>query len=129
MRPSDVGLQALEDCRKVWASKAMHLFTFGSFDRISKRMLVTGLLEQNSFWASWRGPRDKGQPHELTSGELSALLLAFGITTRTIWPLRRKPGDKCARGWLLAQFARPWAKHCEGDTPTQSSKIIKLPQR
>ena len=124
---SDVGVQALEDCRKVWATRAEHLFTFGAFDRISKKALVAGLIEQNPFWGSWRGLRDKGQPHELTTGELSALLLGFGITTKTIWPLRRKPGDKSAPGWLLSQFERPWAEHCsEGDTPSQAKKIFRL---
>jgi Protein of unknown function (DUF3631) len=127
---SDVGVQALEDCRKVWATRAEHLFTFGALDRISKKALVAGLIEQNPFWGSWRGPRDKGQPHELTSGELSALLLGFGITTKTVWPLRRKPGDKSAPGWLLSQFERPWAEHCsEADTPTQAKKIFSLPRR
>jgi hypothetical protein len=47
---SDVGVQALEDCRKVWATRAEHLFTFGAFDRISKKALVAGLIEQNPFW-------------------------------------------------------------------------------
>jgi hypothetical protein len=127
---SDVGVQALEDCRKVWATRAEHLFTFGAFDRISKKALVAGLIEQNSFWGSWRGVRDKGHPHELTTGELSALLLGFGIATKTVWPLRRKPGDKSAPGWLLSQFERPWAEHCsEGDTPTQARKIFRLPRR
>jgi hypothetical protein len=126
---SDVGIQALEDCRKAWETRAEHLFTFDAFDRISKKALVAGLIEQNSFWGSWRGVRDKGHPHELTTGELSALLLGFGITTKTVWPLRRKPGDKSAPGWLLSQFERPWAEHCsEGDTPTQARKIFRLPR-
>jgi hypothetical protein len=124
---SDVRVQALEDCRKVWATRAEHLFTFGAFDRISKKALVAGLIEQNPFWGSWRGVRDKGQPHELTTGELSALLLGFGITTKTVWPLQRKSGDKSAPGWLLSQFERPWAEHCsEGDTPTQAKNIFRL---
>jgi hypothetical protein len=127
---SDVGVQALEDCRKVWATEAEHLFTFGAFDRISKKALVAGLIEQNPFWGSWRGLKDKGQPHELTTGELSALLLGFGIATKTVWPLRRKPGDKSTPGWLLSQFERPWAEHCsEGDTPTQTGKIFRLLRR
>jgi hypothetical protein len=129
MRPSDVGVLVLEDCRKVWASKAEHLFTLGAFDRITKKALVAGLIEVNAYWASWRGPRDKGLAHALTSAELSRLLHAFGITTKTVWPVRRKPGDKSAVGWFLNQFERPWAEHCpEGPTPAQSSKIIKLPQ-
>jgi hypothetical protein len=91
--------------------------------------MVAGLIEQNPFWGSWRGRRDKGQPHDLTTGELSALLLGFGITTKTVWPARRKPGDKSAPGWLLSQFERPWAEHCsEGDTSTQAKKIIGLPR-
>jgi hypothetical protein len=126
---SDIGLQALEDCRKVWAMRSEHLFTLGAFDRITKRSLVAGLIE-NAYWGSWRGVRDRGQPHELTTGELSAVLLAFGITTKTVWPLRRRGGDKSAAGWLLSQFEKAWAEHCsEADTPTQSNKIIRLPHR
>jgi hypothetical protein len=130
MPSSDIGLQALEDSRRAWAMRSEHLFTLGAFDRITKRALVAGLIEQNAYWASWRGLRDKGQPHELTTGELSALLLAFGITTKTVWPLRRSPGDKSAPGWLLSQFERAWAEHCsEGPTATQASRIMKLVQR
>jgi hypothetical protein len=127
---SDVGVLALEDCRRIFASKDSHYFTLGTFDRISKKMLVTGLIEANPFWSTWRGPRDKGAPHELTTGELTALLRRFGIVSRTIWPLRRRPGDRSARGWLLSQFEQAWREHCpEGVTPSQTSRIIMLPRR
>jgi hypothetical protein len=47
---SDVGVQALEDCRKVWATRAEHLFTFGAFNRISKKAMVAGLIEPGREW-------------------------------------------------------------------------------
>jgi hypothetical protein len=125
--PADIGLMAFEGCRTVWLSKAAHLFTLGAFDRITKKAMVAGLIEANPYWAAWRGPRDKGQPHELTRAELSRLLRAFGITTKNVWPVPRKPGDKSAEGWFLAQFEQPWREHCaEGPTSPQPSKIIRL---
>ena len=125
----DVGLQALEDSKKVWSSMAEHLFTLGSFDRISKKALVAGLIEQNPFWESWRGRNDKGQSHQLTPAELSGLLRNFKILTKTVWPLLRSSKSKSVPGYYLSQFERAWAEYCtEGDTPTQTSRIIRLPR-
>ena len=124
----DVGVQALADARKVWASKAEHLFTLGGCDRISKKALVAGLIEQNPFWESWRGRNDKGQPHQLTPAELSALLRNFGILTKTVWPLLRLPESKSVPGYYLSQFERAWEEYCEDDTATQANKVIRLPR-
>jgi hypothetical protein len=124
---SDIGVQALEDCKKAWATKAGHLFTLGASDRISKKNLVAGMIEENPFWGSWRGPRDKGQPHPLTSGELSHLLLGFGIRPKTVWPVPRRPNDKSVTGYMFGQFTVAWAEHLADDhTPAQASKIIRL---
>jgi hypothetical protein len=126
---SDVGVLALEDARRVFVAKDPLLFTFG-FDRIAKKQLVIGLVETNPFWTHWRGARDRGAPHKLTTGELTALLRRFGIVGKTIWPAPRRPGDKSARGWLISQFERAWREYCsEGATPSQSARIIELPRR
>jgi hypothetical protein len=86
-----------------------------TFDRIAKRALVAGMIEQNPFWDRWRGPNDKGAPHALTPGELSGLLSRFDITVKTIWPLRRQPGDRSVDGYYLSQFESVWAEHCSED--------------
>jgi hypothetical protein len=40
---------------------------------------------------------------------------------------RRRPGDKSSRGYVRSQFKQAWAAYCaSADTPTQSSKIIRL---
>jgi hypothetical protein len=125
----DAGLQLLEDTRKVWASKAEHLFTLGGFDRISKKALLAGLIEQNPFWESWRGRNDKKQPHQLTPAELSALLRSFGIITRTVWPVPRLNESKSVPGYYLSQFEKAWAEHLsERDTSTQTNKVVRLPR-
>jgi hypothetical protein len=142
---ADVGLLALEDARKVCGSKEVeeraeeveHLFILSDwtgqrrqvvprFDRIASKALVAGMIEKNPFWGSWRGLNDKGQPHSLTTGELSAMLSRFGIFLKSSWPLRREPGDKSAWGYTLDQFENAWREHLEGHTPAQSKEIITL---
>jgi hypothetical protein len=125
----DVGLQLLEDARKVWASKAEHLFTLGAVDRISKKAFLAGLIEQNPFWETWRGRNDKGQPHQLTRGEMSGLLRPLGIVTRTVWPVPRLENSKSVPGYYLSQFEKACAQYLdESSTSTQPNKIIRLPQ-
>jgi hypothetical protein len=56
----DSGVQVLLDIRTV------------PFDRISKKALAEALRElENGNWDAWRGPNDQGNPHPLTTGELS----------------------------------------------------------
>jgi uncharacterized protein DUF3631 len=143
---ADVGEQALEDCKKVFASRREHLFTVSAwtrrssssrkepeapaFGRIAKRALVAGMIEQNPSWDRWRGPDDKGVPHSLTSGELSGLLSRFDITVKTVWPLRRQPGDRSVDGYYLSQFEPVWAEYWSEDhKSTQANRIIRLPRR
>jgi hypothetical protein len=139
---SDVGIQALEDARRVWKTRAEHIFTLSNWtaqrpstsrkelpapDRIAKRALAAGMIEQNPFWASWRGPRDKGRQHPLTPGEMGALFSRFDIFVSTVWPLKRRPDDKSVDGYYLAQFERAWAEYLdEGHTSTQPNKVIEL---
>jgi hypothetical protein len=143
---ADVGVQALEDIEKVFASRHEHLFTLSAwtrgsssprkepetpaFDRITKRALIAGMIEQDPLWSHWRGPNDKGAPHSLTPGELSGVLSRFGIFVKTIWPLRRRTGDRSVDGYYLSQFEPVWAEYCAEDhTSTQANGIIRLPRR
>jgi hypothetical protein len=60
-------------------------------------------------------------------GELSALLLRFGIGIKSIWPLRRLPGDKSAPGYHYSQFVAAWQECCaENDTSTHTKKVRQL---
>ena len=125
----DVVLQALGDAMKVWASKAEHLFTLGDFDRISKKALAIGMIEQNPFWDSWRGRNDKKQPHPLQPVELGGLLRIVGVFSKTVWPVPRTPKSTSAPGYYLSQFEKACKEHStKHDTPTQASKIIRLPK-
>ena len=76
---------------------------------------------------AWRGPNDQGQPHPLTTGELSRLLRRFGIRARNWWPTPRLPGPKSFLGYCRADFEQAWADHCpETSTAPHPSKIITL---
>jgi Protein of unknown function (DUF3631) len=98
-------------------------------DRIASALLVERLLGlDDNFWNEWRGPNDDRSPHKLTQGELSRLLRPFRIRPKTIWPIRRRTGDKSSRGYQRKQFEAAWTAYCaSGDTPAQRSKIINLP--
>jgi hypothetical protein len=66
---SDVGLQALEDIKKVWETRGEHLFRLSNwtpqrlgpsrkepelpaFDRIAKKAMVAGMIEVNPFFGT-----------------------------------------------------------------------------
>ena len=116
----DVGVQLLIDVRTI--------FQAGEIDRIGSAALVEQLIGlDEGQWGEWRGPNDDRPPCRLTQPQLAQLLRPFGINSRTIWPLRRRPGDKSIRGYVRSQFEQAWAAYCPpADTPTQSSKIIRL---
>lgn len=82
---------------------------------------------EDSPWPEWRGLKGDRLPRKLTQTELAAVLKAFHITPRTIWPARRQPGDKSARGYLRDDFVPVWAAYCDpADTSAQSSEIISF---
>jgi hypothetical protein len=79
----DVGVQALVDIRLVWLEVWKQ-----KVDRFTTKELAKAVVElAPERWADWRGPSDRGQPHELTRGELSRLLRRFGIYSKTIRPM------------------------------------------
>jgi hypothetical protein len=116
----DPGVVLLADVRTIFLG-------FG-IDRIASAVLIKALLAlDDGIWADWRGLNDDRPPRKLGQGELARLLRMFDIRPRTIWPAQRRPGDKSSRGYLRSQFEAAWAAYCPpADTPTKSSKIIKL---
>ena len=119
----DPGVTLLADVRTVFEALG--------FDRIASLALVEALIGlDDGLWNEWRGPNDDRPQRNLTQGELSRLLRPFGIRPKTIWPTRRRLGDKSCRGYLRSQFETVWCAYCpSADTPTQPSKIISLPRR
>jgi hypothetical protein len=119
-RPNqDVGIQMLLDCGAVWQALDV--------DRIAKKELHRAIVEMApERWADWRGPNDRGQPHALTTGELSRLLRRFGIGPHTVWPVPRLPTSKSVQGYYRRDFEKAWRDYCDSHTPTQSSRIIAL---
>jgi hypothetical protein len=116
----DVGVQLLADVRTIFQARGI--------DRIASAAVVEQLIGlDEGQWSEWRGPNDDRPPRKLTQPQLAQLLRPFGINSRTIWPLRRRLGDKSSRGYVRSQFEQAWAAYCpSADTPTQSSKIIRL---
>ena len=118
----DPGVSLLADIRKVFLARGV--------DRIGSKDLVEAMLElEDAVWAEWRGVNDDRPPHKLIRSELARLLQPFGIRSKTIWPLARRPGDRSCRGYTRDQFEAAWAAYCPtADTATQPSKIIGLPR-
>jgi hypothetical protein len=106
----DPGVTLLADIRIVFQAR----------DRIASAALVEALTGlDDGRWNEWRGPKDDRPPRKLTQGDLSHLLRPFGIVPKTIWPGRRRPGDKSSRGYLRSQFENMWRAYCPPpDTPT-----------
>jgi Protein of unknown function (DUF3631) len=104
------------------------IFQAGKIDRIGSAALIEALVELgDGRWAEFCGVNDDGPPRKLTQPQLARMLRPFGIGSRTIWPLRRRPGDKSSRGYLRSQFEAAWHAYCcTADTPTQPSKIMSL---
>jgi hypothetical protein len=117
----DAGITLLVDIRIAFQARGA--------DRITSSGLVDALVELDAgLWSEWRGPNDDRPPRRLTPGELSRLLRPFGIRPRTIWPARRRLGDKSSRGYLRSQFEAVWRSYCPpADTPTHGSKVNELP--
>jgi hypothetical protein len=115
----DPGVVLLTDIRTV--------FQVNGGDRMASSALVEALVQlDDGMWHEWRGPHDDRYPRKLSQPELSNLLRPFGIRPKTIWPIRRQPGDKSSRGYLRSQFEAAWRAYCpQADTPS-SSKIIPI---
>jgi hypothetical protein len=113
--------RALDACKAVCDA-------LGDIDRIEDKALTKAVIEEDEYFADWRGPNDKGQPHELNRFELLRLLKRFPpLRSRPMWPIPRKKDSKSFRGYYVADIYAAWRKHCaESDTPTHANKIIAL---
>jgi Protein of unknown function (DUF3631) len=99
----------------------------GDVDRIEGKVLAKGAIEVDDYFGDWRGVNDRGQPHELTSSELSRLLKRFGVRSRPLFPIPRTPDSKSFRGFMRSSIDVAWRAHCsENDAPTHSSEIVAL---
>jgi hypothetical protein len=116
----DAGVVLLTDIRTIFQARKV--------DRIGSAALIEALVELgDGRWAEFRGVNDDRPPRKLTQPQLAQLLRPFGIGSRTIWPLGRRPGDKSSRGYLQSQFGLAWCAYCStADTPTQPSEIMAL---
>ena len=124
----DVAVMALLDSHKVFAMLGI--------DRIAKNRkdardgaLADKVIEGgDTFWGSWRGVNDRGQPHELTPNELSRLLRRFGVFARTTWPTPRLDNSKSFAGYYFSDIEKAVRDYWPDETytPTQPAKIIRL---
>jgi Protein of unknown function (DUF3631) len=116
----DAGVVLLTDIRTIFHAR--------NVDRVGSAALIEALVELgDGRWAEFPGVNDDRPPRKLTQPQLAHLLRPFGIGSRTIWPLQRRPDDKSSRGYLQSQFEPAWRAYCfAADTPTQPSKIMSL---
>ena len=114
----DAGVTLLTDIRGVFLALGV--------DRIPSAALVKELIAlEDGRWGEWRGQAGDRSPHKLSQAELASMLRSFQIRPKTIWPARRRPGDRSSRGYARAQFEAAWSAYCtSADTATQASKII-----
>jgi hypothetical protein len=117
----DPGVLALIHIRTVFDARGV--------DRITSAALVEALWEiEDASWHDWRGPLDDRASRKLSQDELSRLLRPFGIRPKSVWPPRRRPGDKSGKGYYRHQFEQAWASYCPAGTAAQA-KVIGLPRR
>jgi len=110
-------IAALNACKAVFDAAGPEL------DRMEGRALAKAVIEEDDYFSDWRGASDQGQPHELSSGELSRLLGRLSVRSRSM----RLPSGKWGRGYLRTQIESAWRTHCsENNTATHPRKIIAL---
>jgi hypothetical protein len=119
----DQGVRLLTDIRTIFDARGA--------DRMASAALLEALIKlYDGEWGEWRGVNGDRQPRKLTQPQLAQLLRPFRICPKTIWPVQRQASDRSRRGYLRSQFEAAWDAYCpRGDTPTQPSKIIRLPWR
>jgi len=57
-----------------------------------RKVLAKAVPEQDDYFSDWRGPKDSGTPHELTSRELSRLLKPLAGKARSMRIGKNKDG-------------------------------------
>jgi hypothetical protein len=74
-----------------------------------------------------RGLEGVGDWSAITASKIAALLKGFGIAPKTIWPPRRSPADKGAKGYRRSWFEAAWGIYVPEDvTASQASAAKRL---
>lgn len=114
----DIKVTLLSDIRRV----------FGAFadDRIKTSLLLQHLLAlDDAPWNEFCGIKGNRNPKRLTESEIHALLRAFGIPIKTIWPRPRRPDSKSSRGYYAKDFEQAWASYCDAGNPPPQPSIVR----
>jgi hypothetical protein len=122
---ADCKVELLTDIRALFDLKCMP--DEYAADRFPSKALLAALHDlDESDWGEFRGIRGDEAPHKLRASEMMAMLSAFNLKTRTIWPngKRIKGETKSARGYERSQFEVTWKKYC--DTPAQTTHPNKI---
>jgi len=111
---ADAKIQLLIDIRT--------LFDLQVVDRFPSGALLEALLAMDdSDWCEFHGARGDEAPHKLRASEMTSMLGAFGIRTRSLWPPgKRTETSKSSKGYLRSQFEVTWKMYC--GTPAQESQ-------
>jgi hypothetical protein len=103
----DPGIAAIGDGRIAFKTRGV--------DRLRTSDLLADLYASDGPWAEWTGVKGNKPPHPITAHELAALLVDFNIKPRPFNELKRRPGDKTARGYLAIEFENAWAAYGPAD--------------
>ena len=115
------------DARILLLTDIRRLFDAKGVDRLPSKVLLDALHGlDDTEWTEFTGIRGEQQPHKVKAGELASMLRDFWIRPQTIWPMRRTPTSKSARGYRRQQFEEAWRIYCSGDTPTQRGNLKRL---
>jgi hypothetical protein len=119
-RDADAKILLLTDIHTVFNAKEV--------DRLSSKELFDALCEiDDSDWKEFRGVRGDQQPHRIKDSEVANMLRDFAIRPNTIWPKRRTPTSRSAKGYRRSQFEAIWRAYCAEDgTPAHASNIRTL---
>ena len=118
-RSQDIKVVLLMDTREVFDQRGI--------DRIWGCDLVEAVIEHDDEWEEFCGVKGDGGPHKLRQGELGAMLRAFGIRPRSVWPAHRDPKTSSRKGYLREQFEKVWGAYCPAaGTTAQSNKVKYL---
>lgn len=113
-REEDPEITCIEHC--IGAFKARHV------DRLTTVDLLADLHAMDSApWSEWDGLKGNKPPHSLTRHELAQMLRDFNIKPRVINQLKRRPGDKSARGYLLSEFESAWQSYGRARQDTEDA--------
>ena len=102
VRDEDPEITLIEHCIGAFKSE--------NVDRMRTEDLLA-FLHSDSMWSEWEGLKGNAASHPLTVHELATMLRDFDIKPRPFYPLHRKPGDKTARGYMLAEFEAAWQSY------------------